>query len=241
MTATPSKGDAVKRVFDAPQGYLAQGFNIRARAYIARRLLGDIRDKRILDLGCGDGSVSRQFLADSNQLTLLDLSEKMLQEARRQTPQEYLHRTRFINGDLMRCGFVGEFDVVLCVGVLAHVDSVAEAIRIISTALTRGGLCVLQITDADSAFFKMMKVYSALRRAKLVDQGYVTNRTTSRMICTLATHNGLQLLKQSRYALPIPGMLCLPDSVLFRYQIATADSKWLSRSGSEVLFLFGKR
>ena len=38
----------------------------------------------------------------------------------------------------------------------------------------------------------------------------------------------------------MPGMLRLPDSFLFRFQIATLENKWLSRFGSEVLFLFSK-
>jgi 2-polyprenyl-3-methyl-5-hydroxy-6-metoxy-1,4-benzoquinol methylase len=240
MTNTTSKSDAVRRYFEVPQEYLARKFNIRTRTYLVRTLLGEIKDKSILDLGCGDGSISRQFLSGSNRLTLLDLSESMLQVARSQTPQEYRHRTRCINSDLTRCGFVDEFDVVLCLGVLAHVNSVAETIRAISAALRRDGLCVLQITDADSFQFRAMKVYCALRRAKSVECGYVTNQTTSDMVRTLAAQNDLKLVKQHRYCLPMPGMRWLSDDVLFRYQVATAESKWLSRSGSEAFLLFAK-
>jgi 2-polyprenyl-3-methyl-5-hydroxy-6-metoxy-1,4-benzoquinol methylase len=240
MNDTPSKSDAVRRVFEAPEDYLARRFNIRTRAYVVRRLLGEIRDKSILDLGCGDGSISRQFLQDGNPLTLVDLSVSMLEEARRQTPEEHLQRTRFINDDLMKGGFGEEFDVVLCVGLLAHVDSVAETIRVIAAALRRGGLCVLQITDTDSLYFKLLKVYCALRGAKPVDQGYATNPTSARTVQALATHHGLRLVTQCRYALPMPGMLWLSDDLLFRYQVATLESRWLSRSGSEALFLFAK-
>jgi 2-polyprenyl-3-methyl-5-hydroxy-6-metoxy-1,4-benzoquinol methylase len=240
MTKTASKTDAVRRFFELPQEYLARQFNIRARAYIVRKLLGEIKGKSILDLGCGDGSISRQFLADSNQLTLLDLAESMLQLARSQTPQEYLHRTKYINNEFIRCGFVAEFDVVLCLGVLAHVDSVAETIQAISAALRSDGLCVLQITDADSFQSRAMKVYCALRRAEPAECGYVTNQTTSDVVRTVAAQHDLQLVKQHRYCLPMPGMLWLSDDVLFRYQVATAESKWLSRSGSEAFFLFAK-
>ena len=164
----------------------------------------------------------------------------MLQVAQRQTPQEYLHTTRYINNDFIKCGFVDEFDVVLCLGVLAHVNSMAETIQAISASLKRGGMCILQITDADSFFSRAIKAYGVLRRAKPVELGYVTNRTTIRMIQTLAGQNRLQFLKQCRYSLLMPGMLRLPDTFLYRYQIATVESKWLSRLGTEVLFLFAK-
>src|SRR5262245_44365706 len=132
MTNNVSRADAVRRFFDVPQRYLARDYNIRARAYIVSKLLGDLREKKILDIGCGDGSISRQFLSNSNQLTLLDMSENMLQLAKRQTPQQYVQSTRYINSDFVQCGFVGEFDLVLCLGVLAHVNSVPETIQAIS-------------------------------------------------------------------------------------------------------------
>jgi 2-polyprenyl-3-methyl-5-hydroxy-6-metoxy-1,4-benzoquinol methylase len=240
MTNTVSKADAARRFFEVPQKYLARDFNIRARAHIVRKLLGDLRGKSILDVGCGDGSISRQFLSESNQLTLLDMSRNMLQVAQKQTPQEFVHSTRYINSDFIQCGFVDEFDVVLCLGVLAHVNSVQETIRAISTSLKKGGLCVLQITDAASCFSRVMKIYGAFRRAKPVDLGYVLNQTTASMIQTLAAQTGLQDLRQCRYSLLMPGMLRLRDSFLFRFQIATLENNWLSRFGSEVLFLLAK-
>jgi ubiquinone/menaquinone biosynthesis C-methylase UbiE len=240
MSDTTPKSEAVRRVFESSQHYLARRFNIRTRAYVVQQLLGEIRGKSILDLGCGDGSISLQFLQDGNRLTLVDLSRSMLEEARRRTLEKYLQQTRFINEDLMRSAFREEFDVVLCIGVLAHVDSVTETIRAIAVALRRGGLCVLQITDADSVYSKVMKVYGTLRKAKPVDQGYTTNPTSVRTIQTLATGHGLRLVKQCRYALPTPGMLWLSDDLLFRYQVATLKGRWLSRAYPEALLLFAK-
>ena len=240
MSNSVSKADAARRFFEVPQKYLARDFNIKARAYIVSKLLGNLRGKSILDIGCGDGSISRQFLSGSNQLTLLDLSTNMLQLAQRQTPQEHLQSTRYINNDFVKCGFVDEFDVVLCLGVLAHVNSLPETVQAISASLKRGGVCILQISDADSLFSRAMRAYGVLRRAKPVELGYVLNQTTSRMIQTLAGENGLQFLRQCRYSLLMPGMLRLPDPFLYRYQIATVESKWLSRLGTEVLFLFAK-
>jgi 2-polyprenyl-3-methyl-5-hydroxy-6-metoxy-1,4-benzoquinol methylase len=240
-TAMVSKANQARQFFEAPQKYLERNFNIRARAYIVRKLLGDVTNKNILDIGCGDGSISRQFLSDSNRLTLLDLSTSMLEVAQSKTPQEYLHQTSYINNDFNKCGFVNEFDLVLCVGVLAHVDSVAETVQAISTSLKNGGMCLLQITDADSLFSRAMKAYGVLRRAKAVKFGYAMNRTTSSMVLELAAQNSLEFLKQSRYSLLLPGMLRLPDGFLYRYQIATVESKWFSGFGTEALSLFRKR
>jgi ubiquinone/menaquinone biosynthesis C-methylase UbiE len=238
---TGSRADAARRFFDVPQAYLTPvRFNIRARAHIVHKLLGHVRDKTILDIGCGDGSVSRQFLSESNRLTLLDVSPNMLQVARSLTPPEYLHRTRFVNEDFAKCPFTDEFDVVLCVGVLAHVDSVRDTLREVASAAKTGGLCVVQMTDADSLLYRVVKIYGALRRAKAMEFGYATNRTSATSLLALAADSGLKLLNQCRYSVLFPGIARLPERWLYRYHVATAESRWLSQLGTEVLFLFQK-
>ena len=78
--------DDVKAFFNQPHRYLHKRFGLRLRAEITQELLGPLSAVRILDIGCGDGSISLPYLFSGNSLVLLDLSESMLQLARRNTP-----------------------------------------------------------------------------------------------------------------------------------------------------------
>src|SRR5579863_8950222 len=143
-----SKAKAVRRFFDRTDRYLANNINIEIRRKVVRDLVGDIRNSRILDLGCGDGSISQQFLASSISLTLVDTSQNMLEAARSQTPSELRTNVEYVNEDSSRYQSPSKYDLVLCLGLLAHVDSVESAIRNIAELLKADGRCVLQITDA---------------------------------------------------------------------------------------------
>src|SRR6478672_7782398 len=100
--------------FEKPQNYLRNRVGIEVRMQIARELLGNFQSNSILDIGCGDASISRQFLSSTTHLTLLDLSDAMLDVARAQTPSEFLSRVLFINHDFLTYTFDQTFDVIFC-------------------------------------------------------------------------------------------------------------------------------
>ena len=63
-----------------------------------RALLPDLRDKRILDLGCGFGWFARWAVEQGAASVLgVDLSENMLERAKAETPDP---RVRYIKADL---------------------------------------------------------------------------------------------------------------------------------------------
>ena len=112
--------DRVRAYYDS-DAYLAQNVIVPIRARLVKDLLGDLHDARVLDLGCGDGSISRSLLAGGNRLTLVDFSAPMLKRARDATPPGAA--VEFVESDLSDYQPSECFDVVMCVGVLAHVPS----------------------------------------------------------------------------------------------------------------------
>ena len=142
---------AVREFFSDPQRYLRLDFGIRVRARLVREMLGTVEGLRVLDIGCGDGSISLQFAGEARQITLVDMSPEMLAEAEKHVPSEYRDRVELINSSLD--GFTPReaYGVVLCIGVLAHVPSADAALRKIADCLEPGGRAIVQLTDFSRA------------------------------------------------------------------------------------------
>lgn len=228
------RGERVARYFGEPERYLSKGVHVDLRARLVRELLGEPRDARILDLGCGDGGLSLPFAGAGNELVLVDRSPEMLERARRRAPPSA--RVTFVHGDLDTLELDGRFDVVLCVGVLAHVDNPARTIARVAGLLAPGGRAVFQITDADRALGRLVHALYALRRGG----GYALHRLSRRELDRLAGAHGLRRLACRRHLPLLPGMGLLPARWLRRYEHAGAERPLLTRLGSETLLLYAK-
>ena len=235
-----SKLFAVRDFFDETQRYLANNANIEIRRRIVKEMVEDIENAKILDFGCGDGSIGLQFVGTSNSVTLVDISQKMLDVARNQTPSSSQARVEYVNDDLAHYESSSKYDLVLCLGVLAHVDAVEGTVRKIAELLKNDGRCVLQITDADRMLGKLSEAYCDVRNR--LGRGYPRrmNRIGSRELRSLAAHSGMRYLAERRYASLLPGMGRLPIQCREKYQLFTLNEPSLSRYGSEAILLFSK-
>jgi ubiquinone/menaquinone biosynthesis C-methylase UbiE len=247
-----SRLSEVHAFFDTPDRYLKRGCNnIKVRSVIVKELLGSVSDARILDLGCGDGSISMQLLADAKRVTMVDLSAAMLERAKNNTPAEYKSRVDYKNIDFLDLDASGEYDVVLCLGLLAHVDSVERAIEAAAEFLKPKGQYVLQLTDHDQLVRRLLDEYHAaralcingvrwLRNKPALSRGYPLNLTRLSQVLALARCHGLRPVAVRRHALQLPGMGKLPKTWLLRYDLYVSKSRVLSAHGCEAIILFEK-
>jgi len=122
--------------------------DIRLRRETVDRVVQGKQYSEILDIGCGDGSISTPLLNSQCRLTLLDVSPGMLSIARSRVSEELLSRVKFVNQDFMEVPFEKNFfDLVICVGVLAHVVSPRDLIAKIASVLKPGGTLILECTN----------------------------------------------------------------------------------------------
>jgi cyclopropane fatty-acyl-phospholipid synthase-like methyltransferase len=225
------------------KAFFERGFYLKSRALIAmrvdltRELLGDLHGQRILDLGCGDGSLSLQYVA-SNEVTLVDVTPQMLEAAERNTPPEHRRRVRFVNAALQDFSASEPFDVVLCVGLLAHLPSIEQGVAKVASLTVRGGRCLLQITDADRWMGRAIHRYSSLRAQLGKGVGYEVARIGHAELTEIAARHGMKQEAQRRVWTILPGMRFLPDSLLLEYQRSTSTSPVLAPSGAEALVLY---
>ena len=100
-------------------------------------LVGDVEGRRVCDLACGQGVVARELAEHGASVTGVDISEKMLQLARRYEQEEplgiaYLHedaRTLVGLGDVAFDGVVCNMALMDIQNFTACLDSVARILR----------------------------------------------------------------------------------------------------------------
>jgi len=109
---------------------------------IVRRMIGDSRGLKVLDLGCGTGRHALWLAASGAAVTGVDFSEGMLEEARRKPGAEQI---RFLRHDLhtpLPLGD-GEFDLVVSGLVLEHLRELDGFFREIKRVLKTDGRAVV--------------------------------------------------------------------------------------------------
>jgi ubiquinone/menaquinone biosynthesis C-methylase UbiE len=110
---------------------------------------------RVLDVGCGVGRWSRLLAARGAQVTGIDLSPTMIEEARRRAlAAGVAQRCSFHVQDLSALEVAGEFDQVLAVTVLQHIldpMSLYSAVAAMSRHLAPGGRMILLEAAPDAA------------------------------------------------------------------------------------------
>ena len=90
---------------------------------------------RILDIGCGDGQISRALASTGSEVTGIDPTERNLQVAR-----ERGGGPSYLKGEAADLPFEdGSFDAVLACLVFEHIDELDAAISEVARVLRQGG------------------------------------------------------------------------------------------------------
>ncbi|MDO8368158.1 MAG: class I SAM-dependent methyltransferase [Saprospiraceae bacterium] len=155
--------EIVHRFFNNTQNYLQKRYGILLRQEILNGLIGDISDLEILDIGCGDGSLSVNY-ATANQVTLLDVSENMLQAALNNYGP-LAAKTRSFHGDFLEFDSSNKFDIILIIGVLAHVPHLDKTFAKLANTVKTDGKIYLQFTDYNHFLTKVEFLISGIKNS----------------------------------------------------------------------------
>jgi trans-aconitate 2-methyltransferase len=122
----------------------------------ARELAGKLRlrgDERVLDLGCGDGTVTAEIAAllPRGSVVGLDISPDMIAFARGRLPPERHPNLRFVEGDMLDLPFFREFDAAFSSAALHWVSDHGRVYRGIGRALRPGGRVLVQMGGRGNA------------------------------------------------------------------------------------------
>jgi len=93
------------------------------------------------------------------------------------------------------------FDLILCLGVLAHVDSPAALIGELARLARPGASVILECTDSYH-FWGVPVVFYQKFLKLLRPEPYALNRLKNRQILRLCQQNGFEVTRLYRYGLP---------------------------------------
>jgi ubiquinone/menaquinone biosynthesis C-methylase UbiE len=112
-------------------------------------LLGDVKDKAVLDVACGEGHFSRKLAEQAKgdiQITGIDASKKLIDIAQKKN-KPFSHCIRFLLGDASRLDQLSSnsFDVVVCNMALMFIKRFEETIQEVARVLKPQGSFVFSL------------------------------------------------------------------------------------------------
>ena len=208
MSLPVSKSEHVRGVFEDVSRYVnRRQLDIQVRRDTVQAWARDLQWRDLLDIGCGDGSISLPLLTSDSHLTMLDLSENMLRTVGAKVPEALSGNVQTRNENFMAAHFdTASFDLVVCVGVLAHVDSPEEFIAKIARVLRPGGSLILAFTDTRHATGRFADFLGSLKELAAPAR-YPVNDLSFSDVAQMFERCKIKLVSTYRYAqVPIPGI-----------------------------------
>ncbi len=118
------------------------------------KLLGDVKDKKLLDAGCGEGYLARYYAKKGAFVTAIDLSQRLIETSEKQTEEEGITVDyRVDNICNIESVLNAEFDLVLSNLVLLNIPCLDDAIKEFYRVLKVGGFLVFSIVHPAFNFY----------------------------------------------------------------------------------------
>ena len=125
--------------FDSPKNIFLANLVCQA----VEKQIDFLSDKEILDFGGGTGLLTLPLAKQAKSVTLVDISEKMLEQARLKAEQQDIKNIQFLEQDLLENPMEQEFDLIVVSRVLHHMPDLDEALSLFHQHLKEDGQLLL--------------------------------------------------------------------------------------------------
>lgn len=213
-------------------------FNFQQRLRLACEL-GGASSGRLLDCAAGTGEITCALLSSGrfNRATVVDVSPAMLRNAKELlTSQIRNAELQFVQSDVFNFNPSDAcFDLILCLGLIAHTGRLDILLPHLRSMLTPGGRIILQATLTDHPGTRIVRAVSS--RRELVQRGYRISWFSQRNISEACDRAGLRILETRRHSAGVPfGDRLWPWA---NFQLETRLEKWSRRHGADGIYLLG--
>ncbi|MHB8464784.1 MAG: class I SAM-dependent methyltransferase [Acidimicrobiales bacterium] len=167
------------------------------RVQLVKEMLEGWDPASILDLGCGSGELSAGLASPAALVTLVDISPTMIERAS-SVHSLRVGVTRAVTQDVVEFRPTQVFDLVLCIGLLAHVDDVGACLARAAGCTAQGGRLVVQLTNPNALAGRLM-LAAANRRSRRRRRGHELSRLTEDDLVRQLARHGLVLVSRRAY------------------------------------------
>ena len=121
--------------FDSPKNIFIANL---IRQEVEKQIV-DFSDKCILDFGGGTGLVSLPLATQSKSVMLVDISDKMLEQAHLKVKKQAINNVHLLRQDLLSTPLNQLFDIILVSRVLHHMSNIEETLNVFRNHLADDG------------------------------------------------------------------------------------------------------
>ncbi|MBL6991669.1 MAG: methyltransferase domain-containing protein [Bacteriovoracaceae bacterium] len=119
----------------------------------------EIRDKLILDIGCGAGEIAAGLINRYARCVCLDLSEESLKLCKKNNPN-----TDIILGNALKLPFPdGSFDHTISIGVLHHTPDCHKGLKEAARVTASGGTFIVFLYNYWNIYHLIYKIFAPIR------------------------------------------------------------------------------
>jgi 2-polyprenyl-3-methyl-5-hydroxy-6-metoxy-1,4-benzoquinol methylase len=236
-----NKTEKVKDYFNATDNYLKNNLEIAIRSSLIEKNLYGLNDKRILDVGCGNGELTLPYIS-KNKITFLDFSEKMLEVVWSKIPENYRHNAELLNIDLENLEPGKKYDYIFLIGVLAHVNSIEQTIGLLEKLLAKDGRMIIQFTNRRNLISILtMFIFFRLKPLFKKKPEYKFNYTSLHSIKAELEKKNLRFNKKVNFwPVALPGFGFFPEGIRKFVYYKVLNGWLLKPLGSEILLFVSK-
>ena len=235
----------VKAFFEKTDVYLTYNYNLRIRAETLGYFIRDLEFGQVLDMPCGTGDISAPFIHKFSHLTMMDFSENMIATAKKRVSDDQKSKVDFVHGDFYAHDFgESQYDMVMNIGILAHISNPSKFVEETMILVKPGGYLIMQNTDSDHWFAKLIHLYLGMRRAVGKDK-YKLNKVSQKVLLSQISEGGFELKDSFKYNQSFLGLSRFFSNdlkyKLTRKYFGYAGANKNATSGSDATFIFQKK
>jgi len=186
-------------------------YRFQRRVQLANFLAKEFKNCRLLDCSCGTGEITKAIIVGNNvkYADIVDISPQMLDYAQRIISSESSaqNQINFVESDIfdfLKSPFLTStsYDLVLCLGLIAHTGRLKELLQLIHPHLNPNGRVLLQSSLLNHWGFYLVRKFTQERYFR--QKGYyITNFYLDEIIQT-AEDCGFSIVGQERFGFYFP-------------------------------------